>query len=392
MSSRVVTRELRRITSNPFRKKVISHSLIAQIETLFSQNLFREIPPKHIASILTSCSILGNDCPEVFLRSIYTSIARNLSPETIDNMSDLDFSRTVVSFGFLVKRRLANTDHTRVGSVLLRSAHTRFTSCASTSSIIRTIVKGISMMRLPLSAELISFYRDIPWQRLSSFDEKIFVCRSAIDYGLLNKSLLLALVNELPGAAVRPESAASLLYCLAMSGIDSVDPSVAMHLLNRADRVKLTPFWACHILGIELKDISHRKQIEAGLNSPDSRDRAMAELILQVGNQGAPPIRQSTKHANLMNDLERIFGPLSVEYPVTPAIVVDCASIRRKLAIELQGPSHYLVDIASGDRVLNGPTLWKNKTLRELDWEVINVDLSNPDIKNNVAVAKFVSR
>ena len=85
---------------------------------------------------------------------------------------------------------------------------------------------------------------------------------------------------------------------------------------------------------------------------------------------------QSVRHAKLLPRLESEFGKLEVEFQIAPGIVVDCASPERRLVIELHGPSHYLMDLVSGEQILNGPTKFKNRRIHSLGWSVRNINLT----------------
>jgi hypothetical protein len=55
-------------------------------------------------------------------------------------------------------------------------------------------------------------------------------------------------------------------------------------------------------------------------------------------------------------------------------LVVDMADSRRRVALEFDGPSHFLTDLASERRlVVDGPTVWKSRALQALGWRVVRV-------------------
>mmetsp|Transcript_18907 Transcript_18907/g.61016 ORF Transcript_18907/g.61016 Transcript_18907/m.61016 type:complete len:99 (-) Transcript_18907:241-537(-) len=57
----------------------------------------------------------------------------------------------------------------------------------------------------------------------------------------------------------------------------------------------------------------------------------------------------------------------------TGGISLDLADPKSKRAIEVDGPSHYLQEVSSGDYVVNGPTQFKARLLRGLGWTVAHV-------------------
>ena len=43
------------------------------------------------------------------------------------------------------------------------------------------------------------------------------------------------------------------------------------------------------------------------------------------------------------------------------------------MAVEVDGPSHYLVDITTGEEAHNGSTRWKTEMLEALGWRLVRV-------------------
>ena len=382
-----VVRLLRGLASNP---TMIRKSLVSDVETMMSPDRFSSLTSRQVASILTSTSVLGDQCPQELMRSIYRSVVQNLEQGTVQSMNDLELTRSILSFGFLVKLRLGTIDHTRVGGLMLATANERLSSI-SDPRMIRNTVKGISLLRLPVSAELVKFYDQVPWEQLTSFDEQVFVCRSAIDYGLLTRRLFERLLQTVP-AYVSSKTATSFLYSLAISGIDIRDyQGLLLRLLDQAaPSSNLTPLWACHIMGVLNHSPKYQQRLQDSLVSANVRDRSMAEFILGREVQDVPPIKQSAKHARFQRVLESIHGPMIPEYRVAPHVIVDCAAVERRTAVEFQGPSHYLIDVGNGKRILNGPTLHKTALIKRLGWKVIQVDLSNPDLPLSAKLDKFL--
>ena len=59
---------------------------------------------------------------------------------------------------------------------------------------------------------------------------------------------------------------------------------------------------------------------------------------------------------------------------VTPeGISLDLADPETKRAIEVDGPSHYLKDVATGEYVVNGSTQFKSRLLRARGWQITHV-------------------
>ena len=57
-------------------------------------------------------------------------------------------------------------------------------------------------------------------------------------------------------------------------------------------------------------------------------------------------------------------------------LAIDFASMEQKMAIEYDGPSHYLKALGSGELTSteNGATKAKRRFLEQLGWTVINID------------------
>ena len=63
----------------------------------------------------------------------------------------------------------------------------------------------------------------------------------------------------------------------------------------------------------------------------------------------------------------------SFEHVTQEGISLDLADPEAKRAIEVDGPSHYLKDVKSGDYIVNGATKFKSRLLRALGWQITHV-------------------
>ncbi|KAJ1634661.1 hypothetical protein T492DRAFT_1133780 [Pavlovales sp. CCMP2436] len=54
-------------------------------------------------------------------------------------------------------------------------------------------------------------------------------------------------------------------------------------------------------------------------------------------------------------------------------LVVDMANARSRVALEFDGPSHFLAEPSTGELRADGPTLWKSHVLGALGWHVVRV-------------------
>jgi len=64
------------------------------------------------------------------------------------------------------------------------------------------------------------------------------------------------------------------------------------------------------------------------------------------------------------------------ETEVGKIMSIDFACKKKKIAIELDGPTHYLKAARTGELTMteNGPTKAKRRFLEQLGWKVINID------------------
>jgi len=62
-----------------------------------------------------------------------------------------------------------------------------------------------------------------------------------------------------------------------------------------------------------------------------------------------------------------------------------------KLAVEVDGPSHYLKDLSSGENVVNGATRFKKRQLRSFGWTVARISFLDWDHKSESERRKLVA-
>jgi len=61
------------------------------------------------------------------------------------------------------------------------------------------------------------------------------------------------------------------------------------------------------------------------------------------------------------------------EHETGEGFSLDLAEPEAKLAVEVDGPSHYLKDLSSGESVDNGATRYKTRQLRTFGWTVAHI-------------------
>ena len=354
----MASKGVRRLRSVVMRgSRNIPNSVIEN--TLLAISTFSDLSPKNVSSLLTSVSVLREKSPLVLREHLFTAVCRNATQATFRSLSGVDLARTALSIGFLAKELGSSGSHLRVSTDLLVLANERMPAIADRKAIHR-LIRGFAMMRLPVSGALFDFFKSINTSVLG-FEEAVFALKAGIDYGFHDKPLLSRLLMAEP-VTCTPTAARSLLYCAAMVGVPDVDGAVLNRLLSQCsvsqeDSKSLIPLWACTAMGFDvLNKVGTWGIVQRGLSSSSARDREMASVIAKVPIPNREQLHQSAKHERLRSDLERKYGTLVYEYEVIPGLVVDCANVEARLAIELDGPSHYLIDLSSGEQVFNGPT------------------------------------
>ena len=71
----------------------------------------------------------------------------------------------------------------------------------------------------------------------------------------------------------------------------------------------------------------------------------------------------------------------SFEHETEEGFSLDLAQPDAKLAVEVDGPSHYLTDLSSGEIIINGPTRFKARQLRSFGWTVAHISYLDWDHK-----------
>ena len=71
--------------------------------------------------------------------------------------------------------------------------------------------------------------------------------------------------------------------------------------------------------------------------------------------------------------MEKMGWVHTFEYRTTQGFSLDLAQPESMLAVEVNGPSHYLQDALSGKYVVNGATKFKSRLLRSFGWTVIHI-------------------
>ena len=81
----------------------------------------------------------------------------------------------------------------------------------------------------------------------------------------------------------------------------------------------------------------------------------------------------------------------SFEHETAEGFSLDLAQPDLKLAVEVNGPSHYLKDLSSGENVVNGATRFKKRQLRSFGWTVARISFLDWDHKSESERRKLVA-
>jgi hypothetical protein len=185
-------------------------------------------------------------------------------------------------------------------------------------------------------------------------------------------------------ATLGPPQASAMLYCSAIANY-SLDYETGRNLLSKckmdtSDLKSLLPIWSMKILGFLIEtDLTHvesQEVMNAALKSTNPRDRDMVSFLLGMHEASRVVLTQSIKQQKILETIRRKYGPSIVsEFMVLPGIYVDGAVVGRKLAIEVQGPSHYLVNSRTGEKRLNGPSVYKKQLIENKGWKVVHINV-----------------
>ena len=63
----------------------------------------------------------------------------------------------------------------------------------------------------------------------------------------------------------------------------------------------------------------------------------------------------------------------TLKHETVEGFSLDLAQPESKLAVEVDGPSHYLKDMSSGEALVNGATRFKTRLLRSFGWTVAHI-------------------
>mmetsp|Transcript_5271 Transcript_5271/g.16574 ORF Transcript_5271/g.16574 Transcript_5271/m.16574 type:complete len:492 (+) Transcript_5271:697-2172(+) len=94
--------------------------------------------------------------------------------------------------------------------------------------------------------------------------------------------------------------------------------------------------------------------------------------------------RPSLSQRKVAAVLDQMGWAHAFEYETDDGMSLDLAQPDLKRAIEVDGPSHYLEDVTTGERFVNGATRFKSRLLQRLGWNVVHVPFEEWNDKSDV--------
>jgi len=83
--------------------------------------------------------------------------------------------------------------------------------------------------------------------------------------------------------------------------------------------------------------------------------------------------RPSQLQRDVSTMMEQMGWNHSFEHETAEGFSLDLAQPESKLAVEIDGPLHFLKDLSSGENVVNGATRFKTRQLRSFGWTVAHI-------------------
>eukprot|EP00808_Paulinella_micropora_P012063 g19425.t1 len=108
---------------------------------------------------------------------------------------------------------------------------------------------------------------------------------------------------------------------------------------------------------------------KSGLNLPAPIDEACSSLQISLHDR----IESSVLHMEVSNSIDSL-GLSHINEDSTTGLSVDIALPDHKVAIEVDGPSHFLTGSADGvENRYIGTTILKQRLLQKMGWKVISI-------------------
>ena len=335
----------------------------------YSDRLLREGKPQHIANSVWACATLGVKAPKLFngLDQCSDRLLREGKPQNIAN-SVWACSTLGVKAPKLFDGLDQHSDR------LLREGNPQ----AIANSVWACATLGVKAPKLFNGLEQYSdrMLREGTPQAIAN---SVWAC-AVLNYGPSH-----GFVRNMATSVAKSDDTCSLIMCcwsLFVLAIVADDAESSRELLVVWSRVTSLLSIPEKLQDLTALDIEQILMVEAvgklyGVPLEPLMESVASEICTKVGTDGAN--RSSKLHKKISRSLSKLGYDHELELPPFPSLpgimAIDIASQERQVAIEVDGPSHFL---CSPKFTLlneyNGPSLFKRGVLERLGWKVINID------------------
>eukprot|EP00978_Attheya_sp_CCMP212_P000699 scaffold1404_cov51-Attheya_sp.AAC.1 len=166
-----------------------------------------------------------------------------------------------------------------------------------------------------------------------------------------------------------------ICYALAISDFEKKHIKLLVKMWNRAVQMNVS--------SLSRENIRQLAQVEAftkaditDLNEPPSELRVRMVSIVENDNTASRTHAQISGMLTKLGFIHENEVPPLEEWAMGGMLSIDMACPKEKIAIEFDGPSHYLKSVGTGDvtRLENGATKAKRRFLERVGWKVINLN------------------
>uniref|UniRef100_A0A7S2UEC1 RAP domain-containing protein n=1 Tax=Attheya septentrionalis TaxID=420275 RepID=A0A7S2UEC1_9STRA len=167
----------------------------------------------------------------------------------------------------------------------------------------------------------------------------------------------------------------NICYALAISDFGKQHIKLLVEMWNRAVQMDVS--------NSSKEMLSQLAQVEAfmkadriDLEEPPSELRLRMVSIVEKDNTVSRSHAQISGMLTKLGFIHENEVPPLEEWVMGSMLAIDMACPKQKIAIEFDGPSHYLKSVGTGDvtRLENGATKAKRRFLERVGWKVINLN------------------
>eukprot|EP00978_Attheya_sp_CCMP212_P016914 scaffold44643_cov47-Attheya_sp.AAC.1 len=184
----------------------------------------------------------------------------------------------------------------------------------------------------------------------------------------------------------------NICYALAISDFGKKNIKLLVKMWNRAVQMNVS--------SLRKEDLCLLAQVEAlmkadriDLEEPPSELRLRMVSIVEKHNTASRSHVQISEMLTKLGFIHENEVPPFEEWAMGGMLAIDMACPKQKIAIEFDGPSHYLKSVGTGDvtRLENGATKAKRRFLERVGWKVINLNYQDwIDVRHNKSEGIFL--